>query len=46
MRDARDFNPYIIHMNVGQLQPGQIVNERMCMWYEIELITHSEGGAC
>lgn len=44
MRDARDFNPYIIHMNVGQLQPGQIVSERMCMWYEIELITHSDGG--
>lgn len=42
--DARLFNPYIVHMNVGELQKNQRVNERMCMWYEIELIRYGDGG--
>ena len=38
------FNPYIIHMNVGQLHEGGHAPERMCMWYEIELITQGGSG--
>lgn len=38
------FNPYILHLNVGQLWPGQVIHERMCLFHEIELITFSSGG--
>ena len=31
-------------MNTGSLRPGLAADERMCQWYEIELITASRGG--
>lgn len=45
MPEGSDFNPYITYINHGELKPGEKVNERMAMWYELELITDSGPGA-
>lgn len=47
MREDLDFNPYIVYVNHGVLRPGQVIEERMVMWYEIEFITDcGAGGGC
>ncbi len=45
MSDARHFNPYIIYVNHGSIQPGQKMFERMCLWYELDLIIESDEGS-
>lgn len=44
MERLAEFNPYVVDLYSGTLQENAL--ERMCMWYEIELITHAsnDGG--
>ena len=39
MTDARYFNPYIVYMHQGTLPADTKLFERMCLWYELELVT-------
>lgn len=38
------FNPYPVYANSSLMKKGVDLSERMCEWYEIELITESDGG--
>ena len=45
MTDVRYFNPYIVYMHQGALPAETRLFERMCLWYELELITEGGEGA-
>ena len=45
MMDAKYFNPYIVYMHSGAVPAGHELSERMCLWYELELITGGDEGA-
>lgn len=45
MADINSFNPYIVFIHRGKFQQKQIFMERMCLWYELELLYDAEPDA-
>ena len=45
MADINSFNPYIVFIQQGKFPQKQIFMERMCLWYELELLYDAEPDA-
>lgn len=43
--ESGDFNPYVIHINNSSSAPNELMSERMCIWFELELIRSAGQGA-
>jgi AraC-like DNA-binding protein len=45
VKNAHEFNPYVIEITHGTIESQEMLKNRMVMWYELELCTEASEGA-